>query len=547
MFTVIKASQSQNSEKKSKKSRKKTTLQALQAKTKPTAWLRSLISPIDFGVKIKTLGKLMEPISKPIHCNTNAEILDAFRFGDWHRIERLSNPMLDDHWNNRATYYFVGDGSGSNRYILVNLDIDCHTKGSKRGATEVAEYLKANFFPDLYHEPSTNGRGRHGYFILDKWDLGAEAVKRLLKNLERYLNAHLLAQGFDIEMCEIKGLPPVVTWGEDDRLSNYTAGILAKIPRQVHRFEEWKRTTVLDQFRLRRLVTTLRTLTPQIEGVETAAPKKPEPSTPKIAGSIGGKLIDNEELAQLTEAGHYRHVASTLLKTHTLKTSGRSVVMIEDVAIFLLCLKFFTSRMNTDGTLPVRRFDGLWTGLYEAGDVGRAFDCHRFKVIRDYLSDLGLIDWEDHTFVVPRIDESGQMRKGRACKWKGGQKLMDMLDWEKCDVLEEKAGRGVEDTKTMIHEGEDERASFVGTVPKVKNTGDDEEGRGEAPFVGTTSPLKLLSLDPIQLIVQSLHFVPDELKIRPVEQAECKAWHLFPDEVTSLIPSFDESLSLLAA
>ena len=63
--------------------------------------------------------------------------------------------------------------------------------------------------------------------------------------------------------------------------------------------------------------------------------------------------------------------------------------------------------------LPVRRFEGLWTGLYEAGDVGRAFDCHRFKAIRDYLSDLGLIDWEDHTFVVPRIDDTGQMQGQR--------------------------------------------------------------------------------------------------------------------------------------
>ena len=120
-----------------------------------------------------------------------------------------------------------------------------------------------------------------------------------------------------------------------------------------------------------------------------------------------GKMIGEGELAQLAEGGHYLNVAATLLGTHTLKTTGRTVVTAEDVAIFLACLKFFTGRMNADGTLPVRRFEGLWSALYEAGDVGRAFDCHRFKAIRDYLSGLGLLDWEDRTFVAPTKDHDG--------------------------------------------------------------------------------------------------------------------------------------------
>jgi hypothetical protein len=83
----------------------------------------------------------------------------------------------------------------------------------------------------------------------------------------------------------------------------------------------------------------------------------------------------------------------------------------------------------------------------------------------------------------------------------------------------------LDDLDNSIHRGEEERASFV----------------------GTTSSLKLLIPDSIQLIVQSLCFVLDHLKIRPIEQAESKAWHLFPDELTRLIPSFDDSISLLAA
>jgi hypothetical protein len=556
LSTYIYATEIEKKTEKPRKRRRPVDLKSLQNKVKPTAWLRCLISPIDFGVKVRTVGPAGERVSRPVHCNTNVEIINAFRYGDWHRIERLSNWKLEEHWGELKTYYYTANGSIRNRFILVNIDIDCHATGSPEAAIEAAEYLKANFFPDLYHEPSTNGRGRHGYFILDKWDFGAEHLKAILKNLERRLNDHLLAQGFDIEMCEIKGLPPVVTWGNDNNISNYTAGILAKIPRQVHRFEEWKRTTVLNEFQLTRLITKLRSLTPEANSTSSGAATeenilraKSKPSRTKISGSIGGTLISEEELAQIAEQGHYRKVAITLVESHVLKTSGRSVVTAEDLAAFLLLLKFFTDRMNADGTLPVRRFEGLWTGLYEAGDLERAFDCHRFKAIRDYLSDLGLIDWEDHTFVMPRIDETGQIRKGRACKWKAGASLMEMLDSEKWTTMTEIAEGldGVDESDNSIHKGGEEKASFVGTGYEVTSPGDHEGERGEAPFVGTEESSPLLAPHPIYQMIRSLTFVSEDQTIRPVEQADCKAWHLFPDDVTLLISDIEDSIRLLAA
>lgn len=497
--TSIKKSQAQGFPKKSRKPRRPLTLQALHGMKRPTVWLRSLISPLDFGVKATKIGAAGERVTKPVHCNTNAEVQDAFRHGDWHRIERLSNPMLDDHWDGRRTYYYTCNGSTRHRHVLVNIDIDCHASGSPRGAAGAAEHLGGEFFPDLYHEPSTHEEGRHGYFILDKGDLGAGAVKTLLKELERALNGYLLAQGFDIELCEIKGLPPVVSWGEDDMISNYTSGILAKIPRQVDRFEEWKGTTVINEFRLRKLITKLRSLTPEVTRTPSAATTESNPpaARPKVSGSIGGKLVGEEELAQFAEEGHYRRVAVALMETHVLKTSGRSVVTAEDVAAFLLLLKFFTNRMNADGTLPVKRFEGLWTGLYEAGDVGRAFDCHRFKTIRDYLSDLGLIDWVDNNYVVPRIDETGKMRKGRACKWKAGRVLMDMLAWEGGRRGGEESGEIGHDEVVDdddVQEGEEDEAPFGGTGLDDPPPGGHEEGRGEASLVGTgdSSPSRFL-------------------------------------------------------
>jgi hypothetical protein len=494
----------------------------------PHAWLRRLICPFDFGLKVKKIDtETGKASSHPIHCNRNRDILAALRDKRrWMNVGRLSNTMLDDHWNGDETLYFAGAGSSRFRKTLVNFDIDCHASGSPEGAFEAAEYLRENFFPNLYHEPPTNGRGRHPYFILEKCGINAEGVKELLKALEKHLNQHLLSAGFDIELFEIKGLPPVVTWGDDGIAANYTAGVLAKIPREVHRFEEWKRTTVLTDWGVRKLITRLRPTAPaEVSITPKGVTENVESVAPKALGSTPGKFIGEDELAQLAVEGHYHNVAATLLGTHTLKTSGRTVVTTDDVAIFLLCLKFFTDRMNADGTLPVKRFEGLWSALYEAGDVGRSFDCHRFKAIRDYLSDLGLLDWEDNTFIAPRFDHTGTRRNGRACKWKANEKLMGMLDWEKW----EEEGRDVQSCVDR----------------------DKREGEGEAPLVGTkpSSPPSSVCT-PLVETIKSLIWVPDEEKIRPIEHVADGKWSFgspTPEEVTRFVLSFEESMERLAA
>ena len=428
------------------------------------------------------------------------------------------------------------------REALFNFDIDCHASGSPEGAFEAAEYLKDNFFPDLYHEPSTNGRGRHGYFILDKFGLNTKGVKELLKGLERRLNDHLLSKGFDIELFEVKGLPPVLTWGDDGEVTNYTAGTLAKIPREVHRFEEWKRTTVMTDRDVRRLMTKLR-LTEAAEFSIT--PKRPPAKvvaditvrgsmTSKVcgeiraSGSMTGKVIVEGELAQLTKGGHYMNVAASLLEHHTLKTTRRTIVRTEDVAIFLVCLKFFSGRMNADGTLPVKRFEAIWTAMYEAGDVGRAFDCHRFKVIRDYISGLGLLDWQERTFVAPRLDGFGNRKKGRACKWMAGEGLMAMLAWEKS--VEVGGVTQVEDEQDERREGEgEEETSLVGTQPS------------------NPSPPAFMTLNEV---IRSLTRVAEGEEIRPIEQIEDGRRALSfptPEQLTLLVLSYEDSIERLAA
>ena len=103
---------------------------------------------------------------------------------------------------------------------------------------------------------------------------------------------------------------------------------------------------------------------------------------------------------------------------------NRAVLTAEDVAVFATLLNFFHENRNADGSLPVARIRSLWKSLYECGDISRAWDHHRFMWLRDKLTVLGLIDWEDSTYVVGD-KENGVI--GQACKWSGSERLLNII------------------------------------------------------------------------------------------------------------------------
>ena len=188
----------------------------------------------------------------------------------------------------------------------------------------------------------------------------------------------------------------------------------------------------------------------------------------KVVGSCSDRVISKAELEKLK--GQYLDVARTLLGTHPIK-SGRVVATVEDLAILLMLLKYFTLNMNADGSLPWARVKGLWDALYEVGDVSRAFDPKRFAALRNYLSSLGLLDWADSTYHLPQWVEGAKVR-GKACKWKANDLLMGMLQVEE-GVVEETSLAG-----TNLQE----------TISKLKRT----------PFADTIIPLLVIPM-PIRM------------------------------------------------
>jgi hypothetical protein len=367
-------------------------------------WLQEWTSEVCWGRK-----KFDSEKAKfiPKYVNLNKDLVAWLSYGK-HRFtlpRNLTQKALLAHFRNEApgdTLYFTG--SWGNRSLLM-IDIDCHGSGTLQGAIEFAEYLRDTYFQHLYFEPSTNGNGVHGYLLV-KDIRNSKDFNKAAKLLDRWLKAVLSKTTFDVEDVEIKGTCAVVE-RHNGQVVNFTEGTLAKYPRDVSRFDEWKQTTSLSVEDIWSLI-------------ETSSVRPMPKKEARRSGSIAGKHIDTETITALLSFG----MDVLGQEQVSIGSKNRAVVTAEDVAVLATLLKFFTDNRNADGSLPVARIRSLWKSLYECGDITRAWDHHRFMWLRDKFTALGLIDWEDATYVVGD-KENGVV--GQACKWSGSEKLLAII------------------------------------------------------------------------------------------------------------------------
>jgi hypothetical protein len=95
-----------------------------------------------------------------------------------------------------------------------------------------------------------------------------------------------------------------------------------------------------------------------------------------------------------------------------------------------------------DGSLPQRRVQALWTALHDAGDFTRPWNHHRWKAIRDWMSEMGWLDWQDHRY------QNGTGRgDGQACKWRLHDDFVLQLDW--LALHQEEGGASFVDTRVI--------------------------------------------------------------------------------------------------
>jgi len=474
----------------------------VKRKPTPYTWLKELISGIDFGRRKpdpKNPGGYCSP-----HENPKKVVLRAFNSRQFWRLRRMRNRDYDAHFAGAETFFFAG---GKGRRTLVLIDVDCKRCGTPEGAKAYCEFLaQTSLFKGLYHEPSTNGRGRHGYLIYDHGCTSADDVNYdLLKVLQPHLNR--LAVGFDIEFVEVKGTLPVLRWSDRESgvLLSVTTGQLGKLPRDVSRFKDWQATAVLtgNDFCVGGPMDQEDSSSPPPQGSVERKPAQSSSSDPsqprlKVNGSISGRHFGEAELAGLDSGGIYRETAERLLARHSIRTSGRQVATADDVAIVLMIGEWLTNNMFADGSMPVARWKGFWEKIYAAGDIGRAWDSKRFAAIRGYLDSLGLLVVEDETYRPPARDALGNLiSRGQAAKWRFSPELMQKLA-----------------------DGRAEASSSA--------TADLSLTEGEASLKGTTFPAILTAW------AESLSRKPDNEVFRPTCVLTIPLERFDPDEVTRL-------------
>ena len=397
----------------------KTTPQRRARKTPEIAWLKNVICPFVYGEK--TPDGIFPSVTKQTFIGRGNLSMG---------LPSLPNYKLNDHFQDQKTLYYFGNGSEQCKRTLVMIDIDVLKSkglGSPAGARAFSAHLNS-IWPNLYFEPSTNGKGMHGYFLLLKKGVGAGRTNAALKRLEKWLRAESSRIKADIEQVEVKGACLDITF-EGRMVQSVQYGSFAKLPRDISRFDEWENTTAL---RVRDLESSLFDedvafqvdLNPLIPAVTVPTNARTirtvKNSVASRSGSVSGMVISNEDLSciPIFESLYREWVGPNDLM------AGKFRVTAHDFAVAMVLLRHFKIDPNSDGSLPTRRVGELWTGLFSAGDVQRGWNHHRWKVIRDFLSEHGHIDWKEHRYEYETIvrDESGKKdlkksKQGIACKW----------------------------------------------------------------------------------------------------------------------------------
>ncbi|MDA7527667.1 SEC-C metal-binding domain-containing protein [bacterium] len=472
----------------------------------PLSWLKQVVDGHD-------IGERFPKNNRPVHANSqypkwsplytgkpNAQLLaymnELFSCKrEQRRLEmwlghRWDTQTIHDHCNESRTLYFTGAGSPRQRYTLLMIDVDCKTMGSPAGARAYLEFLRDNYFPNLYIEVSTNGNGGHGFLLIDKEELGGEALNVIyLHQLQPWLDQ--LSKPFDVEFVELKGTLPNVEWNQHGEVEDYTCGQLAKVPRGlVSRFDELKQTCCIRATEFRKLPV----IRPEHHPAVIAHVIQ------SSAGSISGKYITDEMLSGLEEEGCYHTMAKELFQqkgVDRLTTSDRNIVNVDDLAVMLMILGHCTRDLDENGGLPTARVEGMWNSLMEADDVSRPFNARRYHAMRDFLSDLGLLEWVDETYRVGYFKD-GTWCKGVCMKWSLTEEFMQQI-------------------------------ACLREASAVDLHNEREEGH----------PLLIQILNKIHLWVADLEFCDPDDEIRPLEIIQIDVSRYDPDKVTAMVGYFE--------
>jgi len=400
--------------------------------TEELRWLRSHFDLSGWGYKYQT------PEGEKIRrANTNETIVSACNKSQGVFTSKLTFQKIQNHFLKSETVYYASRSYAKKKWgdhIIFLADIDCQKsqkKGSKQGGISFARHLKKNVpcLGEMGIEPSTGGTGTHGYVRLYVGDATNETVNGFLQRLEAALMKYAARIGADIEAIEIKGRCSESTW-KKGKMIDHKSGQLAKLPRSLSVVPK-KAITLHD----------ISAFCKEMEALEELPVLKIAAGTEKVvkkSRSAGTQYLDEGTLAGCKEGGRFHRAAAQIMGNSALKIDCRKSVTVEDTAIFLMLGEFFTTKsMIEDGSMPWARFQKFWQCLYEAGDVERPFQPNRYKAIQNLLSDKGMIDWEDCSYIPPVRIDGEKVAVGQSMKWKMSEECLSIVAESTVPTLKE--------------------------------------------------------------------------------------------------------------
>lgn len=457
-------------------------------------WIRQHVSAFDHapGERDPKTGKI-----RPKYQVGEADVLRHFQNRRAFGLGGLTNELLGRH----VTGYQIRYASGNSykySHTLFCIDIDCHGRGSVEGAKRFLRYVEQRLKVQFFFELSTNKTGIHAYARLARNGESAAGINSALRTLENWLCracefGQPNGQPWDISGVEIAGTCSVLQWSEG-AVVGYKAGRLMKLP-MTYKDNDQREQELRDtaEFTIAQLEALHRHILPNhvvglrpsnkvvgltISGGSATSDGKDQPlcRTLKREGSFSGHVIPRKEIERLTST--YFALAKRIMP-ESIPAGGRQVASTEDLAILLMILASFTDKMGADKAMPSRRIAENWRVLKDEGIVSRSYQDTRVAALRNYLSDLGYIEWQDENYWnADKPGFSPQNLTGVACKYCLANKLMIELGFREVKKTLQISPRG-NTALTSSHESTNTPDIAPANIPQAL----------ELPTVDATPPI----------------------------------------------------------
>lgn len=376
-------------------------LQPIKKRSHRYQLLRSLVNEIRWGVgqRDKTGRKTITP------ANYKAAIIRRRVHRDGHNIT-INNEHIEKRFKGGLVY--AAGSENYKRYSLLCLDVDYHTDHQDGKAEQIIK----DAFGVTFVDPSRSGS--HLWIVIDKVSSKGKLSNHKFRQEFEAIKDAIQRIQFPGVTVEVKSTLPY--WIYDKRtgaIKDYNGGTFATIPlldtdRQTRDFVN---TPVFTIDELDQAVTRLQDLVPSKTQAHTPPIREMRcGSTPEFIFTDSDRL--NFDKGFLPLAKSYLDKFDHKMR----KPTGRDKVDVNDVAAMMLITNECSINPYDNGALPVGRIRRAWWALQDAEIIDRSFKPNRIAVIRDWLSDLGLIEWTDckYHYYAEGHDKRGQ---GKAMQW----------------------------------------------------------------------------------------------------------------------------------